>query len=316
MLFTPQAITDLSKGFSLLFDKGYASDKIPIYWQDKAERVDTPGTEINLYGWLAEMPRFRKWVGARLAKRLLSRSYQVKNEKYEFSYSIGRDDIKYDRFGIYQGHATRAGIAARLLWDDIITATQLAGNTVKCYDGQFFYDTDHPRIPEDAASDTFPNLFTGRDLTADNVAFVYDAMAALKDANGEPMMMAPNVLEYGPALRAKAALALNAETLATAIRNLAGTEVVAGAGQSNVVIKGLLVPVLNERLPAGVWFMHHNRILKPFVLQVEQDPTGLEARINVEDPHVWDNDEFLFGSRAYGGAGYTLPHLSARVEVA
>ncbi len=59
--------------------------------------------------------------------------------------------------------------------------------------------------------------------------------------------------------------------------------------------------------------MHHTKIMKPFVMQVETPPTGLESRMNAEDPHVWDNDAFLFGSRANGGAGYGLPHLSARV---
>jgi len=121
MLFTPQAILDLQKGFSVLFERGYNADAIPVLWQEKAERVDTPGIEINVYGWLAEMPMFRKWIGSRIAKRLAARNYQIKNEPYEFSYAIGRDDIKYDRYGIYNGHAQRAGIAARLIWDQILT---------------------------------------------------------------------------------------------------------------------------------------------------------------------------------------------------
>lgn len=313
MNFTPQTILDLQKGFSQLFEKGYNAEAIPIHWPEKSERVDTPGIEINVYGWLAEMPMFRKWFGARMAKRLASRVHQIKNEPYEFSYSIGRDDIKYDRFGIYSTHASRAGIAARLWLDQMLTVVQLAGHTTKCFDGQFFYDTDHPEVPEDAASAVFANLFTARLPTPTNIAFVYDAMAQIKDANGELMHATPNVIEFGPSLRDQVMSSLQADLIAQIVQNVAANQNVAAAAVSNNVKNLNLMPLLNDRIPSGVWFMHHTRIMKPFIVQVESPPTGLESRVNAEDPHVWDNNEFLFGSRATGGAGYGLPHLSARV---
>lgn len=316
MNFTPQALLDLEKGFSLLFEKGFTGDSVPVLWQNKAERVDTPGIEINVYGWLAEMPMFRKWVGSRIAKRLAARSYQIKNEPYEFGYSVGRDDIKYDRFGIYNMHATRAGIAARVIWDQILTTVQLAGHTAagKCYDGQNFYDTDHPQNLDDPSSPVFSNYFTSKPLTPLNVADVFQKMAAIKDANGEPMMASPNVLEFGPDLWDKARAALESEFISEAFKDVAGTENVAAATRSSTT-KGLLTPMMNERVPTGVWFMHHTKIMKPFVVQVETEPVGLEMRMDPNDPHIWDNNEFLFGSRANGGAGYGLPQLSARCEV-
>ncbi len=314
MDFTPQAIYDLQKGFSLLFEKGYMSEDVPVLWEQKAERVDTPGIEINVYGWLAEFPQFRKWIGSRIAKRLAARNYQIKNEPYEFSYAIGRDDIKYDRYGIYNSHFVRSGVAARVIWDQILTIVQLAGKTTKCYDGQYFYDVDHPQNVDDPNSPVFANLFTGRSPTPTNIAFVYDQMASLKDANGEPMRAAPNVIEFGSGLRDQIMTALATDIIAAVIRNQAGTDNVAAAGVSNNIKMLMLTPVLNDRLPTGVWFLHHTRMMKPFIVQVETPPTGLEARVNAEDPHVWDNNEFLFGSRACGGAGVGLPQLSARVE--
>lgn len=315
MEFKPQSLIDLEKGFSTVFDRGTAEQAVPVLWDQKAERVDTPGIEINVYGWLAEMPMFRKVVGPRIAKRLAARAYQIKNEDYEFGYAISRNDIKYDRFGIYNGHFTRAGIAARVIWDQILTTVQLAAKTIKCYDGQMFYDTDHPQNLDDPNSPVFANLFTGKDLTSANVAYVYGQMGLIKDANGEPMLGAvPDTLEFGPSMRDKAFAALNADIIAAAVKNQAGNENVGGAGVSNTT-KGLLKPLMNERLPDGVWFLHSTRFMKPFIVQVETAPTGLQMRVNPEDPHVWDNDEFLFGSRACGGAGVGLPQLSARVEV-
>lgn len=316
MLLVPESIITLEKGFSLLFEKAYNADAIPVTWDQKAERVDTPGIEINVYGWIAEMPRFRKWIGARLAKRLAARTHQIRNEPYEFSYAIGRDDIKYDRFGMFSGHFTRAGVAARLWYDQMLSAVQLVGHTTKCYDGQFFYDTDHPRDPDDPGSPTFPNLFTARLPTPENIAYVYGQMAATKDADGQPLKAVPNVIEFGPGLRDKVMAALNADIIAQVIRNQANNDNVAAASVTNNLksLAGLITPLLNDELPDTVWFMHHTKIMKPFIVQVETPPSGLESRVNLEDPHVWDNNEFLFGSRATGGAGYGLPHLSARVE--
>jgi phage major head subunit gpT-like protein len=313
MNFTPDTIYALTKGFSQLFEKGYNSDTIPVLWQDKSEDVPTPGTEINVYGWLAEMPMFRKWVGPRMAKRLAARTYQIKNDEYEFSYAVGVTDIKYDKFGIYNAHASRAGLAARLWRDQMLTVVQLAGNTVKCYDGQFFYDTDHPEDPEDSASATWTNSFTARPPTPANIAFVYDAMASIKGADGELLMAPPNVIEFGPGLRDQVMNSLQADLIAQIVKNVAATENVAAAAVSNNIKSLNLMPMLNTRLPATVWFMHHTQIMKPFIVQTESPPSGLEARVNPLDPHVWDLNEFLFGSKATGGAGYALPHLSARV---
>jgi len=160
----------------------------------------------------------------------------------------------------------------------------------------------------------FANYFPARQPTAANIAYVYDQMSQIKDVNGEPMMAAPNVIEFGPGLRDQIMTALSTDIIAKVIRNQADSDNVAAASVSNNIKMLTLTPIKNDRIPSDTWFLHHTMIMKPLVVQVETPPTGLEARVNAEDPHVWDNNEFLFGSRAYGGAGYTLPHLSAMVK--
>jgi len=313
MDFKPQTLVDLQKGFSLLFEKGLTNGDVPIYWDKKAEKIPTPGVEINVYGWMAEMPQFKKWIGSRQAKRLAARFYTLKNEDYEFSYAVARNDIKYDRLGIYRNHSSQAGIAARVIWDQILNKVQAAGKTTKCYDGQFFYDTDHPVDLDDASKGTFANLFTAKPLTPENFADVYAKMSMLKDANGEPMMVRPNIIECNSTMRTKVLEAIQNQLVIKALRNVAGAENVAAAAVDNVN-KALVEPVFNDRIEDGVWSLHHTVMMKPFIVQVESEPTGLEMRVDPNDPHVWDNAEFLFGSRATGAAGYTLPHLSFRCE--
>jgi phage major head subunit gpT-like protein len=312
MIFTPQTLVDLQKRFSLLFENGFEAN-VPVFWDKKAERIDTPGVEINVLGWLAEMPMFRKWVGARQAKRLAARAFQVKNDDYEFSYAVSRNDIKYDRLGIYRSHFTAAGVAARVWKDQMLNVVQKAGKTSLCYDGQFFYDTDHPVDVDDPTKGTFINLRTAFALNADNVQTAFAYQASLKDANGEPMMIRADVIECNTNMRQKALEAVRADATVALVKNVAGTENVAAATKPNQAA-GLVDIWLNDRIEDGVWYLHHVTTMRPFVVQIESDPTPLEMRVNPEDPHVWDNNEFLFGSRATGAATYTLPHLSVRCE--
>ena len=59
------------------------------------------------------------------------------------------------------------------------------------------------------------------------------------------------------------------------------------------------------------WYMVDNsRVLKPFVLQTRV-PFTVSARLEPSDPSVFDNDEFLWGSRARMNAGFGLWQLAA-----
>jgi phage major head subunit gpT-like protein len=309
MIFTPQTLVDLQKGFSALFEKAKTDANFVIFAEQEAEMVSTPGIETNVYGWMAEMPIFKKILGPRSAARLAARSYSLKNEDYAFAYAVSKNDIKYDRLGIYRSHFTQAGKAARVWKDQMLEVARRAGKTALCYDGQFFYDTDHPKNMDDSGAGTFANLRTTFDLTGDNVADQYAVMATLADENGEILGFAPNVLECNSKLRAKAHAAVqNAWEIKVFGSNTA-------AAPRDNVNKGLVEVRINDRLEDNVWYLQHELMIKPFVVQTESEPSSLEMRVDPTDPHVWEHNEFLFGSRATGAAGYTYPHASSRCEI-
>lgn len=286
-------------------------DGFDILWPQKATKATIPGTEESVYGFLAEMPQFRKWQGERQAKRLKVGSYSLRVEDYEYSYEVGRNDIKYDRFGILQDHFKGAGMAERRFYEKLINATQAAGKTTLCMDGQFFYDTDHPS-GLDGSGATFSNLNTSKTLNTINAVAGYVTMTKLVDANGDRMGVRPNVLEYGPSHMETIRQMFEAELIAGAIATATGVEYHGGVSPTG--LKGLVTPMLNPELEDNVWYLHDTRVMKPFLLQEESAPSGLEMRVDPLDPHVWENNGFLFGARATAGAGYGLPHLSQRNE--
>ncbi len=311
-----QKLLDAQLLFQATFQQGVQSlrDGIDILWPMKAERVNAPGTEEVVFGFLAEMPLFRKWTGDRIAKPLKTGSYSLKVEDYEFTYKVGRDVVKYDKHGVVTPNMRAAGAASKRFFEDLLNDAQKNGKTLTGFDGQFFYDTDHPE-GLDGTGSTFSNLNTTSDLTADNLAAKYAVMTQLKDANGKRFGVRPNILEYGPDLRAKAEKALGNNLVAEVIKNAAGNDNVGGAAIDNLNKRLGLQPLENPDLETGVWYLHDTRVMKPFIVVVETAPTGLQMRTDLNDPHVWDHKEFLFGAEATAAAGYGLPHLSQRNEV-
>ncbi len=317
MDFTPQVLADLNSQFRSDYDAAYSDPKIVSFVDRKAERIYTPGVETVVNGWLAETPIFQKVTiaGNRQMKRLASRAYVLRNEDYQLGYKMHKNDIKYDRIGIYSNHAKRSGREAKLVWDRILTAAQLAGHTTKCYDGQNFYDTAHPQNIDDPAGVTFANYYASPfDLTVTNFATVYQNMAAILDANGGPFGAVPTVLEVGPGLRLKALNVLNAALTTQVLKNVAGSENVALATMTNTM-QGQVDLIVNPRLPATSWYLHATDTFKPFVVQIESEPTGLIMRVDPSDPVVFNTSEFEFGNDCTGAAGYTFPQYSARADI-
>lgn len=59
----------------------------------------------------------------------------------------------------------------------------------------------------------------------------------------------------------------------------------------------------------GWYLVDNSRMLKPFIFQ-NRIPFGLVTRFNPDDPNVFDNDEFLWGTRGRCNAGFGLWQLA------
>lgn len=305
--------------FNTAFLEGVESLKkgIDLVWEFKTSTVYMPGTQTTVFGFLAEMPLFRQWDGERRAKPLAVGSHSITVRDFEFTFKVSRDDIKYDKYGVLAPSIRGYGIAQERFPSDMVNDAQNAGTSIKCFDGQNFYDTTHP-CGLNGKGATFQNRFTGTDLTAHNIWVQYEYMTQITDANGKRFGIRPDTLEYGPGLGEKARIALQAEFIAKNVTNagaLDGTSNVVGVtGVSNPAV-GLVKPVYNPDLTTGTWYLHDTRFMKPWLYMVETPPSGLVIRDDLRDQHVWNNKEFLYGGEATAAISPTLPHLSQRNEV-
>ncbi|WP_321447354.1 Mu-like prophage major head subunit gpT family protein [uncultured Cohaesibacter sp.] len=132
---------DLGTAFSTAFQGGFKG--VTTSFDKVAEVVPSTGSE-NTYAWLKDWPALREWVGERYIKQLEGDSYRLANKKFESTVGVAVDDISDDKYGLYAPRFKAMGIAAAQWKDRLVWPLLANGFSTLCFDGQNFFDTDHP----------------------------------------------------------------------------------------------------------------------------------------------------------------------------
>ena len=141
MEITPQNLQDITTGYSLVYQDAFEGVS-PIY-TEVAMEAPSSGAR-NVYPWLGQSLGFRKWVGDRVIQNLETHAFTIENEDFENTVAVGRNAILDDTYGVFRPLMADMGRAARLHPDELVFEVLKSGFDVKGYDGQYFFDTDHP----------------------------------------------------------------------------------------------------------------------------------------------------------------------------
>lgn len=118
-------------------------------------------TRDQVYPKLSELGPMREWVGERFIERLETDGFAIRNRKFEKTIAVGVDDIADDQVGIYTPIASDMGQTAAELPDDLVWEQLEKGFDTPHYDGQFFFDTDHPVLDKDGNEVSVSNFGGG-----------------------------------------------------------------------------------------------------------------------------------------------------------
>lgn len=173
MLINQASLRSLYTGYSTAFQGGFGSVS-PMF--ERVATTVTSTTRENEYGWLGQMPRFREWIGDRHINSLKNHGYTIKNKSFEQTIGVDRDDIEDDNIGIYAPLFTELGRSAASFPDELVFPFLAGGFATKCYDGQYFFDSDHPVIDEAGAEQSVSNTGGG----AGTAWYLLDVSRALK----------------------------------------------------------------------------------------------------------------------------------------
>lgn len=141
MIINQSNLADLFKIYNAAFRSGFGMAQ-PT-WQVLATEVPSVSKE-NHYAWLGQFPQLREWIGDRAVKSLEAYDYVLKNRKFESTVQVPRDDIEDDTYGVYSPLMQQLGYAAMMHPDEMVWPLLAAGLASPCYDGQYFFDVDHP----------------------------------------------------------------------------------------------------------------------------------------------------------------------------
>jgi phage major head subunit gpT-like protein len=291
MEITPANLQGLTQGFSTLYQQGYQNAE--VWYPDVTTEAPSSMTEEQVYAWLAKNPRMREWVGERVIHSLAKHKFAVPNKRFESTVEVDRIKILTDQYGIYKPEILQLGESARQWPQDLALDLVENGHARLCYDGQFYFDTDHPVDLYDATKGVQANRLTSKPLNATNFALARAAMLAFKGEDGKPMGIRGDLLLVPPDLEDIALKTVAARTAANGAENTQ-------FGMAKVRVGHDLT---NNGANSPWYLLATNRPIKPFVHQRVRIPTFVSL-VKEDDPNVFWKDKFYYGVDSYGNTGY------------
>lgn len=262
------------------------------------------------YKWLGMSPAMREWIGGRLAKGLRDNAYTIRNKPFESTLEISVDDLRRDKSDQIMVRIAEQVDRANAHWARLLSTLIIDGESTACYDGQFFFDTDHLEGDSGTQSNdlsvdisALPVPATAHGSTTAPApeelmhAILEGAQAILgfKDDQGEPMNEnAMQFLVMVPVPFWKAAIAaVGAPTLAQG-----ATNIVTAADGFRFQVQ--VNPRLTWTTKLGVFRTDGN--IKPFIRQ-EEVPVELSAIAEGSELEFQERVHH-YGLYASGNVGY------------
>jgi Mu-like prophage major head subunit gpT len=278
-------------------------------WIGGVSNLFTSDQASETYNFLGQSPAMREWVGGRQAKGFSGNGLTIVNKHYEATLEITKRDRRRDKTPQIEARVQEFADRAQTHWASLLSTLLLNGPSTVCYDGQYYFDTDHSEGKSGTQDNdiqvdisTLPAAVHGV-VTAPSVEEMQQAILkgiaqilSFKDDQGEPMNENARaftvVVPVGLYLVAVSAVS----TLVTA------------ALQQNLnpnLIAGLRVDVqMNARLTWTDSFaiFRTDSPIKGLIRQTEQD---VELKAKAEGSEFeFDNDAWQFGIDAWRGVGY------------
>lgn len=261
------------------------------------------------YAFLGQSPAMREWIGGRSAKGFSSNGLTILNKHYEATIEVQKKDLRRDKTGQIVARVQEFADRSITHWASLLSTLLLNGASTVCYDGQYYFDTDHSEGSSGSQSNSIsvdisalPAAVHGA-VTAPSVEEMQQSILAgiaqilsFKDDRGEPMNENATaftvIVPVGLYLTAIAAT--SALTTAALQQNL----------NPNLIARLQVNVEMNPRLTWTDKFSVHrtDSPIKGFIRQTEQE-VELKAKAEGSE-YEFDNDAWQFGIDAWRGVGY------------
>lgn len=254
------------------------------------------------YGLLGAVPSVREWLADRQFKTPRAANFTIVNKLWEVSERIEKTDIEDARLLKYGTRLEQLGVRAAKHPDKLVLGTLLVNaETSLCFDGQYFFDTDHSW----GDSGNNSNLLT-RDIvdptnpTVDEMKAAIDAalsaMFGFTDDAGElieddVIMDASNPLD----LLVVAPWAYRTNTIVATTPG-----VLINNGQTNIVTTSASV-AFSKRITGNYFDVYRlDTVMKPYIFQARR---AMQRQMKGLDDQEFKDVKFMADARYNAGYG-------------
>jgi len=290
-------------------------------WIDGVSNLFGSDQAGETYPFLGQSPVMREWIGGRNAKSFGSNSVTILNKHYEATEQFRIVDLRRDKTGQIVARMNEFTDRAQTHWASLLSTLIINGDSTVCYDGQYFFDTDHSEGSSGTQSNkitvdisALPAIVHGSAVTAPSKEEFQQAILAgianilgLKDNEGEPMNEnASSFLVVVPI-----GLYLTASAAVSGLINAALAN-----DMNPSQIAGLRIDVqMNARLTWTDTFaiFRTDSPIKAFIRQSESE---VELKMKDENSEfAFDNYAIQVGIDAWRGVGYGYWQRATRVTL-
>lgn len=266
---------------------------------------DQASETYNFLGW---SPTMREWIGGRQAKGLRGNGITVINKHYEATLEVRKTDRRRDKTGQLQARVDEFVDRSLSHWASLLSTLLINAPSTTCYDGQFFFDTDHVEgdsgVQDNDITVDISELPVAQHgtTTAPSKEEMQQAMMAaikqiisFKDDQGEPLN------EDAKSFTVVVPVGLYIPALA-AVSDILTANMEQNMNPNKI---GFAIDVqMNARLTwtASFAVFRTDSPIKALIRQTEQE-TELKAKAEGSE-YEFDNDAWQFGIDNWRGVGY------------
>lgn len=160
MIVNSANLADIRAGFLAAYQGAF--DSVEVNRGRIASEMPSTAGE-NLYSWLGELSDMEEWISDRTVDALSSHDYRIKNRDWQKTVGVDRNTIEDDTYGQFTPKMDILGRTAARHPERLVFGALLDGWSTDCYDGQPFFDADHPVIGEDGEKVSVANTDGGTD---------------------------------------------------------------------------------------------------------------------------------------------------------
>lgn len=263
----------------------------------------TSDQAAETYAWLGQSPAMQEWLGGRSAKDLREFSFAITNKDFEATLEITVPEMRRAKSNAFDIRIADLANRVNAFPAKLATTLIIAAEAKVCYDGQYFFDTDHAEgdsgtqdndLTYAAATGTTPTVDEMKGAILQSVTKMFgfkDDRGELMNENAKDFLVMVPLVNYATAVEA-----VNMPT------SSAG-----GANLLQNLPEGIRINVsANGRLDQGGWSdkmatFARDSEMKPFILQ-EELPLHVSALAEGSDLEFNEN-KHLYGVDWAGNVG-------------